>query len=472
MTQDRHSPTRTIVAVATAPGHAGVGVVRVSGPLAHQVARGALGKVPQPREAIFAAFRDAAGGVIDRGVAIWFAAPASYTGEDTLELQAHGNPLILAALVRRCVELGAAPAGPGEFTERAFLNGKLSLDQAEAVADLVAADSQAALDAARRSLGGEFADTVDALADEFTAVRALVEASLDFPEESDIDWLQRLDVLPRLAAVANRLDEALAAARRGVRLRDGYRVVIVGRPNVGKSTLLNALAGEEVAITSDLPGTTRDVLRAHLQLSGVPVEVTDTAGLRETEDTVERIGIERARSVAASADLLLWLVDERGVADEDVALMAALPPDLQSLVVRSKADLGIGPVLGAPAKAADGDAQASAKSGAQVLSEAVSARIDCEVSAATGKGLDTLRTAILQRIGWRADASPVIARDRHVAALEHAASHLATARASAAQAELLAEELRLAAESLGSITGRVVADDLLGLIFGQFCIGK
>jgi tRNA modification GTPase len=452
MIPDRHSPTRTIVAVATAPGHAGLGVVRVSGPLARQIAIGILGREPQPREAAFRAFRDAAGDVIDRGVAIWFAAPASYTGEDTLELQAHGNPLILAALVRRCVELGSEPAGPGEFTERAFLNGKLSLDQAEAVADLVAADSQAALDAARRSLGGEFAETVDALADELTAVRALVEASLDFPEESDIDWLQRLDVLPRLAAVAERLDEALTAARRGVRLRDGYRVVIVGRPNVGKSTLLNALAGEAVAITSDIPGTTRDVLRVHLQIDGVPIEVTDTAGLRETEDTVERIGIERARGAMATADLVLWLVDERGVAEEDKALMVELPLDLQRLVVRSKADLV---------------AEVTASSDRDDLPS-----IDLTVSARIGEGLDTLRTAILQRMGWRADISPVIARERHVAALQDAAGHLATARATIAQPELLAEELRLAAESLGSITGRVVADDLLGLIFSRFCIGK
>jgi tRNA modification GTPase len=283
------------------------------------VALGVLGRSPRPNQAHFAAFRDAAGGVIDRGVALWFAAPASYTGEDTLELQAHGNPLLLGALVRRCVELGAEPAGPGEFTERAFLNGKLSLDAAEAVADLIAADSRAALDAARRSLGGIFAETVDALADELTAVRALVEASLDFPEESDIDWLQRLDVLPRLAAVADRLDEALAAARRGQRLREGYRVVIVGRPNAGKSTLLNALAGEAVAITSETPGTTRDALQARLQIAGVPIEVTDTAGLRATNDPVERIGIERTRAATADADLLLWLVDERGAAEEDAA---------------------------------------------------------------------------------------------------------------------------------------------------------
>jgi tRNA modification GTPase len=444
MTSGRETPDRTIVALATAPGHAGVGVVRVSGPLAHRVALGVLGRSPRPNQAHFAAFRDAAGGVIDRGVALWFAAPASYTGEDTLELQAHGNPLLLGALVRRCVELGAEPAGPGEFTERAFLNGKLSLDAAEAVADLIAADSRAALDAARRSLGGIFAETVDALADELTAVRALVEASLDFPEESDIDWLQRLDVLPRLAAVADRLDEALAAARRGQRLREGYRVVIVGRPNAGKSTLLNALAGEAVAITSETPGTTRDALQARLQIAGVPIEVTDTAGLRATNDPVERIGIERTRAATADADLLLWLVDERGAAEEDAALMAELPPGRPRLVVRSKADL------------AD-----SACSG-----------IDLKVSAVTGQGLDALLAAILERVGWRADASPFIARQRHVSALEAAAAHLETAGESASQPELLAEELRLAAEALGSITGRAVADDLLGVIFGQFCIGK
>lgn len=463
--------TRTIVAVATAPGHAGVGVVRVSGPRAHRVAQGVLGRPLNPREAKFVAFRDAAGEVIDRGVALWFAAPASYTGEDTLELQAHGNPLLLAVLVRRCVELGAVPASPGEFTEQAFLNGRLSLDAAEAVADLIAADSQAALDAARRSLGGEFAETIDALADELTAVRALVEASLDFPEESDIDWLQRLDVLPRLAAVADRLHEALVAARRGVRLREGYRVVIVGRPNVGKSTLLNALAGEDVAITSEIPGTTRDALRAHLQIDGVPIEVTDTAGLRATDDPVERIGIERARAAAASADLLLWLVDERGAADEDSAMLAELPTGLPRLVVRSKADLADGAVFTGASGGAVGQGSATDCVTARVPEEAPTA-IDCKVSAATGEGLGALRVAILEHVGWRADASPVLARERHVAALEDAAGHLETARASHAQPELLAEELRLAAEALGSITGRVVADDLLGAIFGQFCIGK
>lgn len=454
---------RTLVAVATAPGHAGVGVVRVSGPLAHAVAAGVLGRVPAPRQAVFAAFCDAAGGEIDRGVALWFAAPASYTGEDTLELQAHGNPLALAALVRRCVELGAEPARPGEFTERAFLNGKLSLDQAEAVADLVAADSEAALAAARRSLAGEFAQTVDALADELLAVRALVEASLDFPEESDIDWLQKLDLLPRLQAVRARLAEALAAARRGLRLREGYRVVIVGRPNAGKSTLLNALAGEAVAITSEIPGTTRDALRAHLQIDGVPIEVTDTAGLRDTDDPVERIGIERARAAAERADLVLWLVDERGSDAADTALMLALPVALPRLVVRSKADLAGSAIAGTAAAAATESAEGCAGAGPHT---------DIAVSAVTGEGLPALRAAILRQLDWRADASPVIARERHVAALEQAADHLAVALDSVATPDLLAEELRLAGDALGSITGRVVADDLLGEIFGRFCIGK
>ena len=453
--------SRTVVAVATAPGHAGVGVVRVSGSRAQTVAEGVLRRVPLPRQAVFAAFYDAAGGEIDRGVALWFAAPASYTGEDTLELQAHGNPLVLAALVRRCIELGAEPAGPGEFTERAFLNGKLSLDQAEAVADLVAADSEAALAAARRSLAGEFAQTVDALADELLAVRALVEASLDFPEESDVDWLQKLDLVPRLQAVQARLDEALAAARRGLRLREGYRVVIVGRPNVGKSTLLNALAGEDVAITSEIPGTTRDALRAHLQIDGVPIEVTDTAGLRDTDDPVERIGIERARAAAERADLVLWLVDERGSDAADTVLLSALPAALPRLVVRSKAD-----VTGhANARTADPNpARGAAAPGTP--------HPDLAVSARTGDGLPALRAAILRQLDWRADASSVITRERHVAALEQAAMHLQVALGSVTTPELLAEELRLAGDALGSITGRVVADDLLGEIFGRFCIGK
>ena len=453
--------SRTVVAVATAPGHAGVGVVRVSGSRAQTVAEGVLRRVPLPRQAVFAAFYDGAGGEIDRGVALWFAAPASYTGEDTLELQAHGNPLLLAALVRRCIELGAEPAGPGEFTERAFLNGKLSLDQAEAVADLVAADSEAALAAARRSLAGEFAQTVDALADELLAVRALVEASLDFPEESDVDWLQKLDLVPRLQAVQARLDEALAAARRGLRLREGYRVVIVGRPNVGKSTLLNALAGEDVAITSEIPGTTRDALRAHLQIDGVPIEVTDTAGLRDTDDPVERIGIERARAAAERADLVLWLVDERGGDAADTALMRALPAALPRLVVRSKAD-----VTG-HANAGTADPNPARDAAAPGTPHP-----DLAVSARTGDGLPALRAAILRQLDWRADASPVIARERHVAALEQAAMHLQVALGSVTTPELLAEELRLAGDALGSITGRVVADDLLGAIFGRFCIGK
>ena len=453
--------SRTVVAVATAPGHAGVGVVRVSGSRAQTVAEGVLRRVPLPRQAVFAAFYDAAGGEIDRGVALWFTGPASYTGEDTLELQAHGNPLLLAALVRRCIELGAEPAGPGEFTERAFLNGKLSLDQAEAVADLVAADSEAALAAARRSLAGEFAQTVDALADELLAVRALVEASLDFPEESDIDWLQKLDLVPRLQAVQARVDEALAAARRGLRLREGYRVVIVGRPNVGKSTLLNALAGEDVAITSEIPGTTRDALRAQLQIDGVPIEVTDTAGLRDTDDPVERIGIERARAAAERADLVLWLVDERGGDAADTALMRALPAALPRLVVRSKADL----TGHANAGTADPNpARDAAAPGTPHPELAVSAR--------TGDGLPALRAAILRQLDWRTDASPVIARERHVAALEQAAMHLQVALGSVTTPELLAEELRLAGDALGSITGRVVADDLLGAMFGRFCIGK
>ena len=455
----------TLVAVATAPGHAGVGVVRVSGPLARQVAQGVLGRVPPPRQALFAAFRDADGGEIDRGLALWFAAPASYTGDDTLELQAHGNPLLLAALVRRCVELGAAPAGPGEFTQRAFLKGKLSLDAAEAVADLIAADSDATLAAARRSLAGEFAASVDALADELLALRALVEASLDFPEEGDIDWLQRLDVLPRLQAVQTRLDQALASARRGVRLREGYRVVIVGRPNVGKSTLLNALAGEAVAITSAIPGTTRDALRTQLQIDGVPVEVTDTAGLRDTDDPLERIGIERARAAAAGADLALWLVDGREAAEADAELMRELPAALPRLVVRSKADLAGGATAGTAGGATPAD-PAQAGAGAGPL------QADLAVSAVTGAGLPALRAAILRQLDWRSDASPIIARQRHVAALEQAATHLQASLGSVTTPELMAEELRLAGEALGSITGRVVADDLLGEIFGRFCIGK
>lgn len=432
----------TIVAVATAPGHGGVGIVRVSGPAAMQIAGVVLGHVPAPRQAVFASFSDAAGAAIDKGVAICFQAPASYTGEDTLELQAHGNPLVLSKLVRRCVELGARAARAGEFTERAFLNGKLSLDQAEAVADLVAADSEAALEAARRSLQGEFADQIETLADELTALRALIEASLDFPEEGDIDWLQRLDVRPRLAAVMARVVAVLSAAQRGLRLRDGYCVAIVGAPNVGKSTLLNALAGEDLAIVSDVAGTTRDTLRSRLLIDGVPIELIDTAGLRNATDPIEREGIERARQAAARCDLLLCLVDERDASRVDLAQLDVAVPARPRLVVRNKADLPGGP---------DGELRIVARS---------------------GTGLSDLRAGLLERLGWQSGVPLVATRARHLQALQAAAAHLSSADGLWAAPELLAEELRQAADRLGEITGRVVADDLLGRIFADFCIGK
>ncbi len=455
-----HDP---IVAVATAPGRGAVGIVRVSGRNLKPVVDALCGRALMPRHATYLPFVDAAGQTIDQGMAIHFPAPHSYTGEDVLELQAHGGTVVLQLLLARCLEAGASiglrVAGPGEFTERAYLNDKLDLAQAEAVSDLIDASTEAAARSAARSLSGGFSAEIHALRDQLITLRMLVEATLDFPEE-DIDFLQQADARGRLDAIAAQLDAVLDRARQGALLREGITVVIAGQPNVGKSSLLNALAGAELAIVTPIPGTTRDKVSETIQIEGVPLHVIDTAGLRHSTDEVERIGIARSWAEIEAADAVLFMHDltRSGQADYeagDIAIAARLPPTLAAggrlLDVFNKADAAPG--------------HRAADSGS------------LDVSATTGAGLDALRRRLLALAGWHATAEGLfIARTRHVQALRDTRGHLGLAQAQAASAEpaldLLAEELRLAQTGLGEITGEFTPDDLLGEIFSRFCIGK
>jgi tRNA modification GTPase len=461
--------TDTIVAVATGAARAGIGVVRVSGPLVPAIAEALVGRLPAPRQAVLARFRDAAGETLDHGLALRFAAPASFTGEDVLELHAHGSPPVLAALVERCIALGARHARPGEFSERAFLNGKLDLAQAEAVADLIAAGSLAQARAALRSLDGVFSARVEALREALVALRVHVEAAIDFPEE-EIDFLADPAILARLDRLAADLDALLAEARRGQRLRDGLHVVIVGRPNAGKSSLLNALAGRERAIVTAVPGTTRDLLEQAVALDGAELTLVDTAGLRATADPVEAEGVRRARAELARADLALVVVDAAqppgsALADRD-AVLADLPPGLDALVLANQIDR----------VAPDRRAEITARLAAAPSRGAADPPPEClGLSAATGEGLDALRARLAARAAAAGADGAFSARARHVAALERVAAHLAAGRAALVEAragELLAEELREAQQDLGEITGTYTSDDLLGAIFASFCIGK
>ena len=445
----------TIAAIASAPGAAGIGVVRVSGPAVPSIAKTLLGRMPQPRHAHFAAFRDANGELIDRGLLLHFPAPASYTGEHVLELQGHGSMVLLDALLRRMCELGARLARPGEFTERAFLNGKLDLAQAEAVADLIAARSQAGARAALQSMEGVFSRKVEALLQALITLRVHIEAAIDFPEE-EIDFLADPAIGHQLAAVRGELAELLREAQRGLRLNDGLRVAIIGRPNAGKSSLLNALAGSDRAIVNAAAGTTRDVLRESLSLDGIALELADTAGLRDTDDEVEREGVRRAHNELARADVAL-LVTDAGHALSDLVLLAQLPPGVETLVLVNKIDLQ--PELD------HSSAHRESRNGVTWL----------WASAKTGAGLDALREHLKQLAGAGSGEGAFSARRRHVQALQqvsayldHAAYMLASRRAG----ELAAEELRHAQHALGEITGNYSSDDLLGAIFGSFCIGK
>jgi tRNA modification GTPase len=438
----------TIAAIATAPGRGGVGVVRVSGVGLGAFALALCGREPRPRSAHFTRFLDAEARAIDEGILLYFAGPASFTGEDVLELQGHGGPVVMQMLLERCLQLGARLAEPGEFTRRAFLNGKLDLAQAESVADLIEASTAAAARSAVRSLSGQFSEEVHRIGDALIDLRMLVEATLDFPDE-EIDFLERARAMPRLASIRDALEGLLERARQGALLRSGLNVVLVGAPNVGKSSLLNQLAGDERAIVTDIAGTTRDAVRETVQIEGIPLHIIDTAGLRETADTVERIGIERTWREIGRADVILHLV--AADAEDAAEIDARLPAGVERVTVVNKIDL-VGLAPGRSEKAG---------------------RVMLQVSARSGEGVDLVRRELLRIAGWHAHGEDVIlARERHLSALREALRHVSEAEARLDALELFAEELRLAHEELGAITGEFSADDLLGVIFSRFCIGK
>lgn len=437
-----------IAAIATASGRGGIGVVRLSGGAIEHFIQPLTGKVLTPRHATYCHFLDAAGDRLDEGIALYFPAPNSFTGEQVLELQGHGGPQVLQGVLERCLELGARLAEPGEFSRRAFLNGKIDLVQAEAIADLIDASSREAARSALRSLDGEFSRLINTVKDALIQLRMLVEATLDFPEE-EIDFLQQADAWGKLAAIKAKLELVLAQARQGSLLRDGLNVVLIGQPNVGKSSLLNRLAGYDAAIVTEIAGTTRDTVREAIQLRGVPLHIIDTAGLRDTDDLVEKLGIERTWAAADKADIAVLLIDaQHGVGPREAAMLTRLG-GIPVLTVHNKIDLA----NGSPRVSADG--------------------MELWLSARSGLGIDLLEKQLLQLAGWQATGEHTfIARGRHIAALKRASGHLEAAEACGIQLEFLAEELRLAQDALSEITGEFTSDDLLGVIFSQFCIGK
>ncbi len=453
------SHSDTIVARATPPGRGGVGILRISGARAAEVAQQVLDKLPKARYADYLPFKDADGSVLDQGIALWFPGPNSFTGEDVLELQGHGGPVILDLLLKRIVALsGVRIAQPGEFSERAFLNDKLDLAQAEAIADVINASSEQAARSAVNSLQGAFSLRINQLVEALTHLRIYVEAAIDFPDE-EIDFLSDGKLEAQLDEVINDLDGVRAEARQGSLLREGMKVVIAGRPNAGKSSLLNVLAGREAAIVTDIAGTTRDVLREHIHIDGMPLHIIDTAGLREASDEVERIGIERAWQEIEQADRVLFMVDGTTTNATEAAqiwpdFVSRLPAALPITVVRNKADV-TGETLG--------------------LTE-VNSHSLIRLSARTGEGVDVLRDHLKQSMGFSGNMEGgFLARRRHLQALELAATHLQQGKAQllgACAGELLAEELRLAQQALSEITGEFTSDDLLGRIFSSFCIGK
>lgn len=445
------SATETICAIATPPGVGGVGVIRISGPLSRPIAKQMLGVALQPRKAHFTRFKDDQGQTIDSGIALLFIAPASFTGEDVLELQGHGGPQILQMLMSRILALGARPARPGEFSERAFLNNKLDLVQAEAIADLIESGTQASARAAQRSLEGVFSEAVNKLQQELIDLRVFVEAAMDFPDE-EIDFLADSDVLERLGRAGQHLSTLLDQAHQGQLLRDGINIAIAGQPNAGKSSLLNALAGRESAIVTDIPGTTRDVLREHISLDGLPVHIADTAGIRDSTDKIEAEGVRRARVTLSTSDMVLLVIDSSQALAPQLSLKIEVPENIPCIEVYNKLDL------------------TSEKTS---VDEAL---LQVRVSAKTGQGLQNLICLVKDIVGASGSYEGAFsARTRHLDALQRTWDHIKNGQQQLEQynaPETLAEELRLAQKVLGEITGEYLPDDLLGAIFSSFCIGK
>lgn len=449
----------TIVAQATAPGRGGIGILRVSGPLATKVAQAILGKCPKPRMADYLPFKDADGTILDQGIALYFKSPNSFTGEDVLELQGHGGQVVLDLLLKRILQIdGIRLARPGEFSEQAFLNDKFDLAQAEAIADLIDATSEQAARSALKSLQGEFSKKVNELVDSVIYLRTYVEASIDFPDE-EIDFLADGKIEANLRGIINQLENVRFEAKQGSILREGMKVVIAGRPNAGKSSLLNALAGREAAIVTDIAGTTRDVLREHIHIDGMPLHIIDTAGLRDATDEVERIGISRAWTEIEQADRIILMLDSSDPESADLSkvrseFLAKLPSTLPVTIVRNKIDLN------------GEQASESEQGGYQIIS----------LSAQTHDGVQLLREHLKQAMGFQTGIEGgFLARRRHLDALEKAAEHLQIGLVQLTEfhaGELLAEELRLVQSYLSEITGQFTSDDLLGNIFSSFCIGK
>lgn len=449
----------TIVAQATAPGRGGIGILRVSGPLATKVAQAILGKCTKPRMADYLPFKDADGTILDQGIVLYFKSPNSFTGEDVLELQGHGGQVVLDLLLKRILQIdGIRLARPGEFSEQAFLNDKLDLAQAEAIADLIDATSEQAVRSALKSLQGEFSKKVNALVDSVIYLRTYVEASIDFPDE-EIDFLADGKIEANLRGIINQLEDVRSEAKQGSILREGMKVVIAGRPNAGKSSLLNALVGREAAIVTDIAGTTRDVLREHIHIDGMPLHIIDTAGLRDATDEVERIGISRAWTEIEQADRIILMLDSSDPESADLSkvrseFLAKLPSTLPVTIVRNKIDLN------------GEQASESEQGGYQIIS----------LSAQTHDGVQLLREHLKQAMGFQTGMEGgFLARRRHLDALDKAAEHLQIGLVQLTEfhaGELLAEELRLVQSYLSEITGQFTSDDLLGNIFSSFCIGK
>ena len=441
----------TIAAIATASGAGGIGVVRVSGPAVQLIAAQVLGSCPAPRHASYLDFKQANGDLIDRGIAIFYPNPHSYTGEDVLELQAHGGTALMQLLLARCIALGARQAEPGEFTRRAYLNDKIDLAQAEAVADVINAATIEAAKSAVRSLSGEFSQRINALLLKLIDLRMFVEACLDFPEE-EIDFITQGRVAEKLASIITELNSVFSKAKQGSLLREGINVVLVGQPNVGKSSLMNQLAGEEIAIVTSIAGTTRDTIKNAIQINGVPLHVIDTAGLRETDDEVEKFGIARTWRAAESANIALLLVDAaHGITETEKSILARLPQEIRKIWVHNKIDVA----------------------NELPLAKEINGAMHIYLSAKTGAGLELLKSHLLKLAGYENNSEGVfMARARHLEALLKVETHLSIAGQQIKSAELLAEELRIAQAALGSITGEFTPDDLLGEIFSKFCIGK